>query len=1469
MNIGKELMEEDRKKVGCYISAIKGYLKPEPGAVRTNYGTAVLALRMLWEVLYAYQNVNPKDGGRPVNRGGNEAENIIPKRGKPVRTTYELVSRLCHYQEGDEKRTAERRRQCFIDAFINSQETLRGLLNKYCCNGTLEEVDILSAFNTLCDDPDKCAKELPGEEENAAPTEHSMESYIDELCAELDMSSGFIKGHRILCMAFYERYIANTLLHSRLKSRYEDLKQGNKIDKTNLDDYVKELEQGRPGEGYGDASRTDKEYAYYGRIIFTNAGYSMHWTYSDGDETERVQEEEGSKLESCLPALSRILSLSVGDGHPEMANIIALINRYSRTPESDKLLTVMSANAERVSELEEEIKGLHKQERKDNLYFYIVVIASALFICLVVYLMILKPLYNSKRSSDPSPAIAEEENLTATGALDEIPTIAVRAGDAALADGQLTMLPYVPEQVGFRIEATCNAQQSLKWAQDERYMNSHGYKANSFGLSALRYQLFDSDSSGQRGGNYPCCSAPVEAGFAQFQYTLKPGWYVLRVQAVGAADGLVVDGNELQASTGWRSYPFLVLPEHADWSLHDVSRNTYTDGEEGLNVKAGDELELSCDTALQDGMCLYTRWDNEDEWTVSEHGSVTVPDADSGVYTLQARVSYANDVGEYATELNHEFHCAVEAKSVIDKNVQLAVRTADGKPVPNGTDVILTPGVKLQISASGRYGINHIYYEILEGEKVVASGSGETDYLELPTDDAAYGAEWGMRIDAVGNGNSGPDDTRNRAIAQFDIHFRTRADEYNADGKCTRKWLYDDAASSEPTGYISYEYEHAENGDELNTSSWWSADGEPVYESENSYHKIVYRYNDKGQWVETWLYDLDGESLMEDTKNYNGAAHIIMRYEDEDIPWEHDTDDLPQLHMEEYWQYDANGELRLNSLGWAGWKQWYDDAGRTYYEINYGADGEPAIRDKGYCILKTHYDENGNNDKWWLYDTDGETLIDSDYFGYASIEYTFDENGNKTSEIRYHADGSPVIIDGYAKWEAQYYPDKDNKLHWRRYLDAEGHRVNHAELLYAQVEEKYEQKNLTERKFTDASGNLVVSSDGYARLVMTYDPMVPDSPETEAYYDTEGQLIVPGGQDWAMRRNVYRGGKLAEVHYYGVDGAYVGVDELSGAATEEYDYDADGNMSYRMYRDADGEPFTPSHVNYCGNRYVYEPGSNGRVRYTYYLSEDAEMIVNETGFYVAKVTMNEHGQYISEERMMQDGSAPGGDAVQRLEWSFFSEDEGSPVREEIEYREPREGEISKTRREYAIDPWNEVYLKSVSFYDGNDAPVEDEQGIWMYSYDRQLRSSEGNEGRASTQDSEIMVYTEAYLDAAGRPTSGPYGYAHKEYEAGWDAIYDYIMEPYVSNGELGYDPAIYEERYYGTEGLPMLNHGAGYCMYRRTASATQSTEEFFDTQGKLMNSELTGFARAVSEYEDGQLVSFTAYDAEGNEVEMS
>lgn len=499
----------------------------------------------------------------------------------------------------------------------------------------------------------------------------------------------------------------------------------------------------------------------------------------------------------------------------------------------------------------------------------------------------------------------------------------------------------------------------------------------------------------------------------------------------------------------------------------------------------------------------------------------------------------------------------------------------------------------------------------------------------------------------------------------------------------------------------------------VNKIQYYDVEGNPA--QSNGSHKIEAVNDSKGNPLEVWFYDVEGNLVLnagqsagyKATYDSLGNQSSIMYYGIDRKPvmlmhgasgelCEYDrfgretsrtflnTDSLPcydnQNHVaSSKYEYDPSGNLlsisfftpngdslSLSNENFAGWKMKYDDMGNETERTFFDEKGKPCAVKYGYARVVTTYDENGHKRTDRYYDLNGQLIAA------AGNNYRYDRNGNKLEE--YPVGPDEKIQKGYLETKYKY-DNCDNCTEEAVFLDG---------------------KSATNQKH-------------WHRHVMKYDNK--NQKIEENYFDTKGNPAAVEGKASTIRYEYDDFGNITKFSYF--DDKDKPTTCENGFSVTVHEYDVFGNNIHELNYDVDGKPVDPkiwcpeavAEYDRFGNL-VYHAAKDGKGNFIPFQSEDFSIVRDE---------YDDHGNNTSE--------------------SYFDK-----------YDKP-----------IVAKRWG--YHKVTSVYDNRDNLISQ---MFFGADDKPMISkNHGCHKIVYTYDARDNKISEAYFNVEGKPMNGKEGY-HKE-----------------------------------------------------------------------------------------------------------
>ena len=432
-------------------------------------------------------------------------------------------------------------------------------------------------------------------------------------------------------------------------------------------------------------------------------------------------------------------------------------------------------------------------------------------------------------------------------------------------------------------------------------------------------------------------------------------------------------------------------------------------------------------------------------------------------------------------------------------------------------------------------------------------------------------------------------------------------------------------------GIVSVKYKYDENGFMVERN-FYDIDGHStclVDEDQESASREVYVLNEKGQHVETLLYDEHGQPMP----SISGAFISKCEY-----------DESGNQTLCSYFD-ENNNPVKYNGF-YTEQRTGYDSFGRVV-SISYYDNGEPTNDENGVSMYRAEYNLAGNLTKYVCYDTTHVNMIISTE-GYASFERLFDENGNLKSVRYYDTQGRLINTqEGYAIDE-YLYDEKTNLVIEERYSD------KNKKLIFVRHLKHDDLGNIIEQYEVNANGTL---RNGNPVYHWVYDKQ---NHEVKKYATSlSGKLVNISGSTYSIQENEYdEMGNVVDISFYdtnsratndenGVHRYTIDYDYMNrqsrivrfdvhgnlskatwGAAETRFEYDGRNNEAKRSFYDGNGQ-----RMNVSGGYSYYTCEYNDRnklVNQRFYDKNERPVIHQSEGYHKLSYKYNDKGKLIEE-----------------------------------------------------------------------------------------------------------------------------------------------------------------------------------------------------------------------------------------------
>ena len=549
----------------------------------------------------------------------------------------------------------------------------------------------------------------------------------------------------------------------------------------------------------------------------------------------------------------------------------------------------------------------------------------------------------------------------------------------------------------------------------------------------------------------------------------------------------------------------------------------------------------------------------------------------------------------------------------------------------------------------------------------------------------------------------------------------------------------------------------------------------------------------------------------------------------------------------------------------------WNENGQLISETAHDVEGNPAVNSRGFHKAEYTWDAKGNPLTETYTGLNGEPVIADG--GYAKAVFTYENNSKGVPHIiaedRYDADGNRADITGSYSYRRDIW-DGD-QIFSTSYYDVTGNLTQptggYARILYSLEED--ENAVVITKRYEDANGNVLLGSEGGAKVVSTYakgltaasnarvDNMglgmmlantsngdregVPNSmPESERgelfntvvlddndrkpmlvsteIYGTDGSKTL-GAKRWQREVRSYdERGNLTRTDYYGADGELI--ISSTGTASTVNTYDELNRVIQIDYLDRDGQLLKMLN-GYARVTYEYY-GSSDRVHYIRYFGADGNRTMITSGISMIEFEYDDNNEFDWDKREtyydILDEYTQSNGGFARIEWKLFDDDN------------------------YKLDD-NKLWVLNSPY-----AQWEKYYGTDMKLVERKA----GHAGIENFKNENNQIIKTVYMDDQWLPT---------RYEEGQ---YAWIEYQYETNDPT--EPACYEA-YFDKDGNPVEGITGAYArsmVYGGPKKNLLLEEAFFDAEGNPDTSIKTGAHKATYTYDRNLLqTSVHYYNADG------
>ncbi|MCB9727439.1 MAG: hypothetical protein H6744_01965 [Deltaproteobacteria bacterium] len=578
--------------------------------------------------------------------------------------------------------------------------------------------------------------------------------------------------------------------------------------------------------------------------------------------------------------------------------------------------------------------------------------------------------------------------------------------------------------------------------------------------------------------------------------------------------------------------------------------------------------------------------------------------------------------------------------------------------------------------------------------------------------------------------------------------------------------------------------EQSDAGHEL-TRALFDAEGKPTLDAEGRYHKQEMTWSPEGDLEKVAWFGVDGEPT---TNAKVGAAAVVYELEG------HGREVRRRL-------LDGEGQPTQGADGWGIRERDLDELGRIVEE-RYLASGDEAVgRASDHAARARYFYGAGNNLRSEaFFDALGEPLYVSPG-GYARVAYEYDAADRLIGTEWLDASNKPVNRDDvfYARMARKL--DKVGRVVEERYQDATHSPVTVAGKGYAGQSETYDdQGRRTKEAFLGTDGSPTMTPLGYAQRQIEFAgdrwAVASESymdPRGRPAFHTEGYAGVARETDWrgrvtrvkyldalgnpvvdrhgaAERRTTYDGDLLMEERAYDAAGELTRA--IDGTSGNKRTYDGYGRIVTRTSYDANDQPMADEKTGCTTQRWEYEAG--GEVEREWCLDATGHPMLGREGHAGVARRRDLHGWVVETSYMGLDGGVvPGPEGwakelteydgrgfVKRRSWQGKDEQPMARFGKAFSVTYERDGLGRPT-----LETWQDIAGLAVKREDGW-AAMSTRYDAAGHVIEESRLGPDGAPVNTKVPPTfrrrygpQGLLLEERWVDAAGRPTLGPEGWA--------------------------------------------------------------------------------------------------------------
>lgn len=567
--------------------------------------------------------------------------------------------------------------------------------------------------------------------------------------------------------------------------------------------------------------------------------------------------------------------------------------------------------------------------------------------------------------------------------------------------------------------------------------------------------------------------------------------------------------------------------------------------------------------------------------------------------------------------------------------------------------------------------------------------------------------------------------------------------QYDRYGNRIIKTFYDESMQpiEASLGYHQMALTRSDAGDIL-TTKYYDRSLKPVM-SMDGYHEVRETYDARGETLSTQYFDQNGKPAVD-----KWLVHEMRMTRDQhgyEISREYyDINRAPFLGGErrifrEAFTYHTNGMLQSLSyfdvelkpmvpLDFVAHRTEFqiDSLGRLKSWANYDVKGQPIRGAEGESMVRVKHDHRGNVIEMANFDATGTAF---DVNGFHRISNEFNDRGLIVKSSNWAANGQPANNFKGIHLTVTEYDDRGHKS-GESYFAANQKATVDLIGVHRYQYRRDDRGNVLEERYFDVANRPKPASNGV--YIFRFQYTDAGKPKLTQYFDKDDKPMLSNHGIHSFTATYDSRGNNLETASFGIDGKAVRHRE-ENVHCIVYEYDERNRDVVVRYLDEQRLPMA-GHEGWHERR--YEKDLRGNITLTQYFSPDRKPMNSDDGVHLLRARYDEKDRLLEKSCFGPDEKPVLCDAGwHRLTIDRFDQDNTDESRYFGVDGKPIIHPTKGWHKEKVSYPKNGA-IKEVSFYDVNEQPGTDAEGIHRYVYE----ISHGNETACSYFDKKGQPY---------------------------------------------------------------------------------------------------------------------------------